>query len=251
MTEDTRANEIAGTPQEPMPSSEQQSQEATPVEGNIPTRLPEDASQRTRTQFEKLQTQLAEEKARRAQAESLFESLRVGNAPYQTEGAEYAPNVYGDDLENRIQTAEERASRAEREVQSWTEDQQSKEALEAHPDLDPKSKDHNKSFYKATRAILLDSIINPQDYSGRQLSYKEAADLAKSMNNKELSEAERVGAEKALEQLSPKEQAALEATGRSDRRTSAESAEELSYRTQHGDLDAIMARLKKIPPVAR
>ena len=94
-------------------------------------------------------------------------------------------------------------------------------------------------------------MVNPQDYNNKQLSYKEAADLAKGVSSKVIAEAEKVGATKAIEGLTPKEQASLEATGRSDRRTEVSDLDTLKQNTRRGDLGSIVERLKGIPPVGR
>ncbi len=249
--EDTRAKEEAIVQPESVPSSEDT--QASEVE-NSEAALPDDASDRTKREFEKLRSQLADERQKRMQSESVFDSIRMKPQANTGElGNLYDPNTNLVDIaaleQLRIKTlsAEERATRAERTVERYVEEQQTKEALAVHPELDPSKKGFNQTLYKATRAILLDSMVNPQDYDGRQLSYKAAADLAKSVNNKVVADAERQGATKAIEGLSSKEQAALEATGRSDGRSYTEDSDDLAYRTQKGDVKAIMERLKRIP----
>ena len=106
---------------------------------------------------------------------------------------------------------------------------------------------------KRNRAFALDSMIHPEDYSGKPLSFKEAADLAKSnLPAKKVEEVRKEAAKAAIEQLTPKEQASLEAVGSPDRRSQVEQPlEDLRFRSRKGDQDAIVERLKGIPVVGR
>jgi hypothetical protein len=84
MTDDTRANEEveAQSQPEPVPSSEQTTQEVVEETATTdePT-LPEGVSERTAREFEKLRTQLAEEKARNKKPESPFDTTRQNFTP--------------------------------------------------------------------------------------------------------------------------------------------------------------------------
>ena len=89
-------------------------------------------------------------------------------------------------------------------------------------------------------------MLNPNDYNGKQLSFKEAAELAKKMSGVSVEAIKKEAIKETLEQLTPKEQASLEATGSSTRRTQVTgSVDELRQRTRKGDLDAIVERLKR------
>ena len=160
-------------------------------------------------------------------------------------------NIDINGLNNAIYSAQQRAANAEQTVQRWIEDQQTQEAHKAHPELNPNADKFDPVLHKKTRALLMDSMLNPGDYNGRALTYKQAADLAKGVTLQAIADAEKVGAQKAIENLTPKEQASLEATGRSDRRTQVDSFESLRVRTRKGDKTAIMERLKNIPEVGR
>ena len=250
MTNESRAPIEAVTEQPtPMPSVEQQSvvEESQPVEqatavSDEELNLPEGVSERTAQQFEKLKTQLAELKAQRSLTDT---------KPTKPVAPLYDPTTgYVDvnELESLRQIAIDAQTqiaelRAEQETKQ--EEAQTKEVLSTYPELDPESKGYNASFYKATRAVLLDSRYNPSDYGGKSLTYKEAADIAKSINSNAISEAEKVGATKALDALSPKEQASLEATGRSDKRTNVVDQSDLVEGTRKGDLNSIIARMKR------
>lgn len=260
MTDEIRAEDVeTQNPQEPVPSSDQISQEEEVVEAVDPSdvsdddiALPEGVSERTALQFEKLRRQLAEEKAKN---QSPFDSVRPSYQP-SSPSQLYDENGYInanalENLQKMALAAEQRAARTEQELQKRDEEEQTREALAAYPELDPKAgKKHDKTLYNLTSALILDSMVNPQKYGNKTLRYKEAADYVKGQSKTELGKAEEAGAAKAIEQLTPKEQAALEATGRSDRRTTSMDHVELQERTRMNDYSAIMERLKNVPPVA-
>lgn len=277
MADNPKAQEapVTTTPAEPMPSSEQTTTEVQPsqtaavdesqvsagterteVQEENSLELPEGASDRTREQFDKLKTQLRDERAKRVNTQSVFEQLRPSQpAMTQAQINQFVDpmtgNVDVNGLNQAIYSAQQRATNAEQTVQRWIEDQQTKEAFSAHSELNPQNSNFDRSLHNKTRALLLDSMVNPQDYNNKQLSYKEAADLAKGVSSKVIAEAEKVGATKAIEGLTPKEQASLEATGRSDRRTEVSDLDTLKQNTRRGDLGSIVERLKGIPPVGR
>ncbi len=262
--------------QEPMPSSTNaeapEPQQAAAPTGETPkevsagvegaevsieneTELPEGVSERTRREFDKLRTQLREERANRMKNQSVFEQLRPSQQPLtQDQINSYVDpqgNVDINGLNKAIYSAQTRAANAEQTVQRWIEDQQTQEAHRAHPELNPNNTKFDQVLHNKTRALLMDSMLNPTDYSGRPLTYKQAADLAKGITAQALTEAEKMGAQKAVESLTPKEQASLEATGRSDRRTQVGDMDSLRQRTRKGDMGAIMERLKGIPTAGR
>ena len=274
MTDNPRANEtpVTTNPEAPMPSVEQTT--ATPTEAPeaaAPERevsagteegtaksenfddLPEGTSDRTREQFDKLRSQLREEKAKRVQTQSVFEQLK----PFQQPSAPVSTSQFIDPVTGNvdvnglnyvISTTQQRAERAEQTVQRWVEEQQTKEAYTSYPELNPSHDSFNASLHRKTRAVLMDSMINPQDYSGKPLSFKEAADIAKGVTPEVLQKAQEEGAKKAIEGLTPKEQASLEASGRSDRRNQTSNLDDLKWRTRKGDPSAITERLRNIPP---
>lgn len=237
--------------------------------------LPEGVTERTREQFNKLKGMLREEREQREKRENVFESIKPkGQEPkMQTSGAMsdgqiqdvisqfIDPDTGVVDVNglNRViaQTAA-RSARAEQVVRSFTaqqrqmeEERQAQEAFEAYPNLDPKSDGFDETLHRKTRAFLVDSMLKPGDYGNKTLTYREAADLAHEGIEKAVEDAKKEGAKEALEDLTPKEQAALEAQGRSDKRTAGASLEELRKRSRRGDKDAelaIIERLKKIPP---
>lgn len=108
---------------------------------------------------------------------------------------------------------------ARKEAQRAVEEQrQIAEAEAAYPEL----KNSNTAFYKATKGILLSSMVE-----GKRVTAKEAADLAASLSKKEKEQIATAGAEQAIAEIAAKEAVALEAGGNSGRAASAESAAEV------------------------
>lgn len=87
-------------------------------------------------------------------------------------------------LNNKLTELNELARRADQRVESYIQtaeqrevERQEREAFMAHPELNRASEHFDYEFHKQTRAILIDSLVNPQDYGGKSLQFKEAADL--------------------------------------------------------------------------
>ncbi len=95
--------------------------------------------------------------------------------------------VSADKLKARMEEMNERATRAERiasQIAQTTEqreiERQNRETFVTYPELNPDAKDKfDSKFATQTRAVIYDSLINPQDYGGRPLGFKEAADFAR------------------------------------------------------------------------
>lgn len=258
MADQTQANDVGGTQQAPMPSAEQQTSEqsvaqpAAPqeVSGTTETEstLPSDASERTRQNFEKLREDLRKANDRNA----LLEQTYVSKPQPVVQTPIYDPSTgYVDvgQLEIMRTQAADAQRKADQVVAKYERDrqlQQEQEAYSAHPELNPDNPSQDKELFKLTRAIIMDSSLNPQDYGGKELSAKQAADMAKKQQAKLINKVRQDAATEAVEQLSPKEQATLEATGRSDRRVDTRDHSELIERTRRGDTDAIMQRFNNI-----
>jgi hypothetical protein len=161
-------------------------------------------SERTAEQFEKLKDSngklfeanrlLQQELTRRAKSEQTF-------APIQQTPSIPAPEIeqfvtedpvtgekYVDQakLSSALSDATQRATRAESAVQNYIRQQQvleqekqEREAYGAHPEVDPTNQKFDAEVSRRTRSLLLDSMMNPQDYHGHALTFKEAADEAK------------------------------------------------------------------------
>ena len=146
-----------------------------------------------------------------------------------------------------ILEANARASRAEEAAQNYIREQENRDTFIAFPELNPEGEKFNKPLHNLTRSIALDSMVNPQDYGDRQLSFKQAADLAKKTMGTSVEEVKKEAAKEAIERLTPKEQASLEATGSTTRRQQAlGTKDELARRTRKGDLNAIVERMRNM-----
>ena len=165
-------------------------------------------------------------------------------------------------LKSRLQEVQERATKAEQAVQNYIQNseqrelgRQNTEAYEAYPQLNPNSKDFDLELHKQTRALIYDSMINPQDYSGRSLTFKEAADRAKgpaqvtTANTGALQEpsGEQPPAQPNEEGQTLKEQGSLAASSQPQQAAAEQSAQadraQLVAATRAGDTWALAQRL--------
>lgn len=271
MADDPQAQdkpESADTPKEPMPSSKQtppEKAEAGPqgegqaeaakeaVEGE--GTLPKGVKERTANEFEKLRQELRAEKERRARVERMMQSINRTPLPQQQP---FQPDYYDPEtgevdvnrLEGRIGGAEAQARQALQTAQRIIDSEdkkQEKAAYKAHPQLDPNTDSFNEDFQRAVIGYLASEYRE-----GKATTLKQAADRVKSFSKADLKKAEEAGAVQARESLTPKEQATMEATGRSDRRSqTGTELETLRQQTRRGDARAIQERLKNIPIVGR
>lgn len=250
MDEDTQQAEQApemNNQEAPMPSAEQ----TTTVEDNSQDGLPESAPDRTRNEFEKLRSQLREERERREALEGAFKTLQPKEAQQEPI---YDPNTDQldwnqlNDIQRRTLEAEQRATKAEEAVQKFQQEQETREAYQVHPEADPSSKEFDPKMKNLAAGVILQSMLNPQEFGGKQFSLKDAYDYLKADNQTAaVEQARKEGAQEAIEQLTPKEQAALEATGTSGRRSDlGQNHDTLVQRSRKGDIDAIAERMNRI-----
>lgn len=276
-----QAQPVTAQPQQP--AGEPQ----TPIEqpqGELPT----DISKRTQEQFDKLLDSnqklfqanelLRQEMVKRNEANAVFQSI---NQPVQQpavqpvnpqdfmEVDEYGVKFVNEiKLQGAISAINERATKAERVVQNYIQgaeqreiDRQNKEAFVTYPELNPTSQNFDKPLSDFTRAVIYDSLINPQSYGGRNLTFKEAADLVKSRiaTGEKVTTTEETVVENKPKEVSAqvaqeqKEQGSLAAAGQGQpqRTMSAEEdLETLRQMTRLGGANsdrAIIERLKRIP----
>lgn len=168
-------------------------------------------------------------------------------------------------LQAKIEDVNSRASKAEEAVQRYIQtneqreiDKQNKEAFGAYPELNPSSTDFDTRFHNQTRALIYDSLINPQDYGGRPLSFKDAADFVKgggnvsdSGKNQQASASTKPGEQTAAE-TSPtgedvKQQAAASVAGEQpltrEALAGSEELTKLQQATRLGDTEALARRI--------
>lgn len=266
MTDQTQAdtNAVQGTQPEPMPSSNQQTPESSGSpearsqevgQGNQPavSALPGDAAERTRVEFEKLSNKYATEREKRLKLERMFDTIRPAQPQptqnpswYNAETGEVEVTTLNTEF-NGLKSQLENANRTIQRMVSESDERQARAAYKAHPTLDPKNDStFNEDFHKATVSYLANAYAE-----GRNMTFKQAADAIKSIATSDVKKAEEKGAQRALEQLTPKEQASLEANSRSDARQDVSAQSDLQEKTRYGDEMAIYERLKKIPSVGR
>lgn len=188
--------------QVPAPSVEPQVAPITNIEPGT--------SDRTREQFEKLlqsnqrlyesNEALRQEIASKRDAQQTFAPTQTTPAP--TQPAPIDSDIYFTDpatgmkyvdetkLADRMNEIKRQASKAEEVVQSYIKtsenreiERQNKETFSAYPELNPAATDKfDKEFSRQVRSVLIDSMYNADEYGGRVLSFKEAADFVKSKN---------------------------------------------------------------------
>jgi len=246
MADDQRAEIVEETPQEPMPSSDQttetQTEEVETSQTETVDELSPDVKSRTAEQFNKLKRELAEERERRTRLE------RAYTPPVPAVPEWYDPTtgiVDPNKLQQREQTLISQLNSLQQQVQGYTkqsEAQQEKEAYAAYPDLKSNERFHEEVIRKMATEFAV----------GNNPTMKEAADAVMGFAKSLTTKAEKEGARKALEQLAPKEQASLEATGRSDRRLPSQDLAQLSRQSRYGGdagTAAVLARLRNVPSV--
>lgn len=232
-------------------------------------------SERTAEQIDKLKEHnkrlyeanqlLQQELSRKQQVEQQFKPIQQEQAPAQPKIDQFVETdpvsgeqfVNEEKLRRAITDANQRATRAEESVKSYIENQQAREeqrqteeAYRNYPQLDPKSSKHDTVLSKKTRAFLLDSMMNPVDYGGRPLTFKEAADIASGESSKKEVKAEVQSQNK--EKLEDKKQAVAGAEGASAQAvkpgsTDAAELDDLRYRSRRGDMLAVAQRLARTP----
>lgn len=263
MTDDQQAinTPVKETPEAPMPDAEQKTPDST--EENAAPKgetdlqekkgLPDESSERTKREFEKLRTQLREEKSRRQYLETTFKTLE--NQKKEPEVPIYDPatgllNEQAlEDTRKRSMEAEKRALKAEERSMEVSRNVELNEVYTKHPEVDPRDKKtYNEDLDNLASGLLYHSSVSPDRY-GKQLTPLEAVEKAKQLlfgSKKDVEKAKEEGAKEAIEGLTPKEQAALEATGSPSRRSETIDTGELQRRTRKGDMDAIMERLNRL-----
>ena len=169
------------------------------------------------------------------------------------------------ELNNKTTQAQEAISRYLRTAEDREADRQSRETFKSYPELDPSKPQFDVAFSNQTRAIIYDSLINPQDYGGRPLEFKDAADfVTKSTKRNVVSEPAATaqgtpaqtppkGADQAvLDQAQAiKDQASATIQGqsqpqRSSQQYDSEDRKALVRATREGNLEALAKRLAQV-----
>jgi len=252
---------VKDTQPEAMPTSNQQTPEqegATPAGETITEpasseegqELPEGVKERTTEQFDKLKKELAAERERRVRLERQFAppSQTLPQIPEWYDPTTGLVDV--SKLSQREAILRQELNQVKSQlvgVARQSEITQEKEAYAAYPELNPNRNNFDENFQEHVISYMATAFTK-----GQTPTLKEAADKVMSLAKKVATKAEAEGAQKALEQLSPKEQASLEATGRSDRRLPRVDWEQIRVTTRrggHAGLEAAMQRISRIKSV--
>jgi len=215
--------------------------------------LPEDneeqrrAFQEMRQEIKRLKT----EKVVREKSESAFNVLRPQVPPTSQPGPvrveDYQDSLTGETNWTAYNNAVNNALTQNRQIANYEAQQSTQELIDEnnarnkHPELfaDPEAEEEIASrylFYKLR---------------GENVSVSDIAERVAKRYSKAVSKAEKIGAEKALNEVTEKETAGLTASSQNSepaRKTdSLEEVERLSVQTRGGNDDALTARISKIP----
>lgn len=160
-------------------------------------------------------------------------------------------------LKARIDEINNNSSRAAEAVKQYAQaaeqreiERQNREAFTVYPELNPNAEKFDKTFSNNTRALIYDSLINPQDYGGRSLDFKEAADVVRAQyqGKKQVQETPQENPEQLSQAAQTlKQQASAGATGQQplERSNAGGDAdlESLRLKTRLGDRTALAQRI--------
>lgn len=243
-----KTTQVASPPTEAQPTEAQTTQvEAKPE--RVPDELPTDSEEQRRA-FQAMRQelkQLKEETKARSKSESAFNVFKpqpTANLADPVRVEDYSDPMTGEINRPAYNAALEArqarldASRAQSSVQDQLDEYQ---ARAKHPELfaDPEAEEEIASRWYFNRI------------QGKPVTVSDIADSVARKYSRAVSKAEKIGAEKALEQVTPKEQAALQATSQTSapaqRASSEEDLDRLRSATRFGSEDAVAARLRGIP----
>lgn len=169
-------------------------------------------------------------------------------------------------LQARINDLNNRASRAEEAVKMYVQtgeqreiERQNREAFSAYPELNPSDSSHSPIFHNQTRAVIYDSVLNPQDYGGKPLSFKDAADYVKKQQTQMAEAAQKINTEQVTQQQQAATELKQQATASPASETPAErnapaTNEEIArlrMATRLGSDEALAIRLANVEHVTK
>lgn len=180
--------------------------QATPAP--TPAPVPEPVKDRTQEQFEKLldnnkrlfelNENLRQELSSRAVANQTFAPVNLPPVQQpvpqpvintqdfiQTDPITGEKYIQEDKLQAKIEELNRKTSQAQEAITRYIQtneqrriEQEEKEAYSLYPELNPNDVvNHDVKFHNQTRAMIYDSLMNPRDYGGKPLSFREAADF--------------------------------------------------------------------------
>jgi len=248
MSEENKAEQTPESTQvEPMPSSEQTQEAEVKTEEVVQEPAKEQAvTEQPRTEAD---LELSREVSNRTR-EQLNYYKNQNTANEQKLKSLYDEDtglINKDGLNSLSQTAysaEQRARAAEDKLNRYLDSLQEREAYQEFPELDPNNAGFDRDLHKAVRGYITDSMVNPMDYGGKELTMAEAARLITNIANKKAKKVEKQVAKEVVSKLTPKEEASLEAKGKSDRAPI--DMDNIRERSRKGDRLATIERLKRL-----
>lgn len=267
--------EVGASTQQPSGQSQVASQQASQAKVEQPvqqpevkteTTLPSGTSERTTEQFDKLLDSnkrlfetnqlLRQELDKRTQSAEVFRPIQQPNVQQVNPNDFMEVDEYGNKfvnevkLQGAIENVNSQVVNTQRVMQEYIQaaeqreiDRQENEAFVAHPELNPNKTSFDSQLSDFTRALIYDSLINPQAYGGKSLTFKQAADVVKSRIDKgekpktmdeTVAKNQSVQTEGSAQEA--KEQGSLAATGQSQAPARAQQ--------QEADLEELRTRTK-------
>jgi len=163
-------------------------------------------------------------------------------------------------LNARLEEVTQRASKAEQAIQQYIKtaeereiERQNAEAFASYPELKPGVEKFDAKLHRQVRGVLYDSMLNADEYGGRPLTFREAADFVTGKVSKEqqVSKAkaeENAGtadsADAAAQAL--KEQGSAQASSQPQNapvQSDSDELMQLRVRTRYGDDEALARRI--------
>lgn len=219
---------------------ESQTNQDEAISDGVSDDIPEDI-EKQRKAFQEMRQEikrLKEEKTVREKSESVFDQFKP--QAQTPDVSQFADPITGNVDWNAYQQADSQRVRAEAQ-QAARDEVDEYRAREKHPELfnDP----------EVEKEIAAQWFF--EKYQGQRTSITEIADRVAKRYSKAVTKAEKIGADKALDEVSEKEKAAMEATSQTSeparQATASADLDSLREQSRFGDEDAIAARLKSIP----
>lgn len=228
----------------------------------------EPAKDRTREQFDKLiesnkrlfeaNELLRQEMQARTKVNETFKPIQENTAdPFDglvVVNPETGERLINDEkLLKQLRDNEQRATRAEKAVESYVRATEEKEiaaqnqaAFNQYPELNPGDKSFDLTFHRQVRGALYDSMVNAPDYGGKPMTFKEAADFVRGASS-----GQKKDLEKKEQEISENKQQAVAHTtsqpaSQAQGQFKTEEQEKLVQRVRYGDNSAIVQRLESI-----
>jgi hypothetical protein len=177
---------------------------------------------------------------------------------YETDPTTGETYINREKLNRYMKEVQEKANRAEQSVQKIIRsaeeneiERQNLEAYHAYPELKPDAEKFDGTFYRQVRGVLTDSMLNANEYGGRPLTFKQAADFVKGVP----SGGEPAGQESGQarqEGQALKEAGSAQVSSQHQPQIPMEGAEELralQIATRKGSTEALAERIKHTPHI--